>query len=295
MQPPLTPDLQEAYRYCWQVARSQARNFYYAFVTLPRPKRMAIYAAYAFCRLCDDIADEAIPTEEKVIRLQNVRQALGRAYSGTPDGPVFTALADVVRRYPIPKDYLEAVLEGVEMDLTFTRYPTFESLKAYCYRVASAVGLVCIEVFGYRHPSARRYATDLGLAMQLTNILRDVEEDARRGRIYIPQADMAIFGYREEDLLAGLYNDAFVGLMAYEAQRAREYFHSARALLPLLSWRSRACPAVLGGIYRRVLDKIEARRYRVFGQRIGLSGREKASLMVRLWVQSSLPIPVPAW
>lgn len=291
----LSPDLQEAYRYCWQVARSQARNFYYAFVTLPRPKRMAIYASYAFCRLCDDIADEAIPTEEKVFRLREVRHALDRAYAGNPDGSVFIALADVVRRYPIPKDYWEAVLEGVEMDLTVTRYPTFESLRGYCYRVASVVGLICIEVFGYRHPSARQYAVDLGLAMQLTNILRDVEEDARRGRIYIPQEDMARFGYQEKDLQAGVYNDAFVGLMAFEAQRARKYFHSARALLPLLSWRSRACPAVLGGIYRRLLDRIEAQGYHVFGQRIALSGREKASLMVRLWMQSSLPIPVPAW
>ncbi|GBD11952.1 All-trans-phytoene synthase [bacterium HR23] len=136
---------------------------------------------------------------------------------------------------------------------------------------------------------------DLGLAMQLTNILRDVEEDARRGRIYLPHEDMARFGYSEEDLLKGVYNDAFVRLMAFEAQRARVFFQSARPLLPLLSWRSRACPAVLGGIYRRLLDRIEAQRYRVFGQRIALSGREKASLMVRLWVQSSLPIPAPAW
>ncbi|MCS7207930.1 MAG: presqualene diphosphate synthase HpnD [Dehalococcoidia bacterium] len=289
------PDVQAAYRYCWQVAKTQARNFYYAFVTLPRPQRMAIYAAYAFCRLCDDIADEAGTAEEKVLRLREVRHALQKAYAGEPDGPVFTALAHMVRRYPIPQHYWEAILEGVEMDLTVHRYPTFEALKGYCYRVASAVGLVCVEIFGYRHPSARSYAEHLGLAMQLTNILRDVEEDARRGRIYLPQEDMARFGYSESDLVRGVYNPAFRALMAFEAQRARGFFRSARPLLPLLAWRSRACPAVLGGIYRRVLDKIEAENYQVFGRRIALSGREKAFLMVRLWVQSSLPTPVPAW
>jgi phytoene synthase len=293
--PSLPPDVQEAYRHCWQTARRRARNFYYAFVTLPPERRRAIYTAYAFCRLCDDVVDEDLPAEEKVLRLREIREALARAYAGNPEGPVFTALAHTVRRYPIPQTYWEEVVNGVAMDIGITRYPTFEALREYCYRVASVVGLICMEVFGYRHPSARDHAVALGLAMQLTNILRDVEEDARRGRIYLPQEDMARFGYGERDVLAGVYNGAFVALMGFEAQRAYGYFAQALPLLPLVPWRSRACPAILGGIYYHLLRKMEGEGFRVFGRRIALSGREKAALMVGLWCRSMLPFPARAW
>ena len=282
-------ELDVAYEHCRQVTRRAAGNFYYAFVTLPPPRRRAIYAAYAFCRLCDDAADEDLPLQEKLRLLRELRERLALAYEGHPHGPVFTALADAARRYHIPMEHLEEVTRGVEMDLTVTRYPSFGALRLYCYRVASVVGLVCLQVFGYRDPRARDYAVDLGLAMQLTNILRDVKEDLERGRIYLPLDELAQFHYSEEDLARGVVNDAFHALMAFQAQRARAYFHSGFRLLPLLAPRSRACPAVLGGIYRRILDRLEARGFNVFDGRVSLSPREKLLLTARLWLRSLLP------
>lgn len=282
----MPPYIDAAYEHCRKVTRKAARNFYFAFVTLPHPKRRAIYATYAFCRLCDDIADEPLPPDEKVARLAQVHRDLDRAFGGEPDGPVFTALKDATDTFHIPREHLHELVRGVEMDLTQSRYHTFDDLRSYCYRVASAVGLICIEVFQYRDPKAREYAVDLGLAMQLTNILRDIQEDAGRGRIYIPQEEMTRFGYSEGELLSGIINENFIRLMQFQAQRARAYFDSGRHLLPLLAPRSRACPAVLHGLYQRLLDRIEARHYDVFHGRIGLSTWEKLTLTARVWAWS---------
>lgn len=284
------PSVEQAYQHCRQVTRARAKNFYYAFITLPRPKRCAIYAAYAFCRLCDDVADEPMPPAEKLRRLEEVRRGLSATYQGDPQGPVFTALAHAAGVYSIPQEYLHAVVDGVEMDLTRSRYQTFDELRLYCYRVASAVGLICTEVFGYSDPAAREHAIDLGLAMQLTNILRDIKEDVSLGRIYLPQEDLEHFGYTEGEVEAGVQNDRFRALMQFEASRAREHFQRGKRLIPLLPLRSRACPAVLGGIYSRLLDRIEARGYNVFRERISLSSREKLLLALRLWCLSLLPL-----
>ena len=282
-------ELDLAYSHCQRVARKQARNFYYAFRTLPRAERRAIYATYAFCRHCDDIADDDLPLEAKRERLAGTRALLRQADAGRPQGPVFAALRHASVTYDIPARYFHDIVDGVEMDLTRSRFATFDDLRVYCYKVAAVVGLICIEVFGYEDPRARDYAVDLGLAMQLTNILRDLREDADRGRIYLPQDELDRFGYSEDELRQGVINDPFLRLMRFQAERARGYFASGRRLLPLLPARSRACPAVLGGIYGALLDRIEASGFDVFSHRVGLSSRKKLYLTARLWAQSLLP------
>jgi len=290
----MATELDLAYAHCQRITRREAKNFYYAFRTLPAPRRKAIYAAYAFCRLCDDIADEDFPLEEKRTRLQETRRLLQMARDGHAQGPIFTALRDAMTAFHIPGQYFEEIIDGVEMDLVKDRYRTFQELREYCYKVASAVGLVCIEVFGYSDPRAQEYAVDLGIAMQLTNILRDVKEDAQRGRIYIPLEEMEAHRYTEEELMAGVMNDAARSLLRFQVRRAREYFERGRRLFPLLSPRSRACPAVLAAVYSGILDRIEAADYDVFQRRIGLSRMEKLLLMARLWAASLLataPLP----
>jgi phytoene synthase len=285
----MATELQTAYQYCQQVAREHAKNFYYAFRTLPSEKRQAIYAAYAFCRLCDDIADEEQPVEDKMTRFAETRDLLAKSFHEVPNDPIFTALKDAIDTFHIPQSYFEEVIDGVEMDLDITRFQTFDNLREYCYKVASVVGLVCIEVFGYNDPKAREYAIDLGIAMQLTNILRDVREDAERGRIYIPLEEIEQFGYSEHELMNGIVNDAFRELMSYQAQRAREYFARGKLLIPMVSPESRPCLGVLHGVYSSVLDRIEESGYNVFERRIGLSAGEKVFLMLRLWATSRIP------
>lgn len=278
--------IEEAYEHCRRVTRVRARNFYYAFVLLPRQKRRAIYAGYALSRELDDITDEVLDPREQVRLLAEVRRRLAGCYDGQPDGLVYVALRDAVQRYAIPRDYFEDLVSGVEMDLRVRRYRTFDDLKLYCYRVAGVVGLICIQVFGYRGPQSKEYAVDLGMAMQLTNILRDIKEDAGRGRIYLPQEEMERFGYREEDLFRGLTNDAFHQLMRFQVRRAREYFERGWRLLPLVEPDSRACPAVLHGLYSEVLRRIEVRGYDVFKERVNLSALTKVMLAARLWLRT---------
>ena len=278
--------LQQAYEHCRRVTRKRAKNFYYAFVALPRPKRLGIYAAYAFCRQCDDYSDEDAALEKKTRLLEEYRKQLHQAFRGEPNGPVFIALMDAVRKYDIPLEYLEDVISGVEMDLTTTRYDTFEELRQYCYRVASVVGLICIQIFGYRDERARDYAIDMGIAMQLTNILRDIEEDCGRDRIYLPLDELDRFRCSEEDLTGGIASGDFVEMMTFQVARAREYFVRSRALLPLLDARSRLCPAVLQGLYIRLLDRIEARGYDVFNCRVRLTTGEKVGLTGKIWLKT---------
>jgi phytoene synthase len=286
-------ELELAYAHCRDLTRREAKNFYYAFVTLPLEKRKAIYAAYAFCRHCDDSVDEAASSEDKLAALAGLQSSLEDTYQGRAPSPMFLALADAAERYAIPEDYFHQIILGVESDLVKSRYRDFDELRQYCYRVASVVGLVCLQIFQYRDEVAREYAVDLGLAMQLTNIMRDVREDWEMGRVYLPQDEMARYGYTEMNLGAGIHNEAFVELLRFQGQRAREYFRSGFRLLPHLSRRSRACPAVLGAIYSRVLDRIEASGYDVLGERrIALSTSEKARITARAWLASTLSIPV---
>ena len=282
-------ELDLAYADCQRLTKREAKNFYYAFVTLPHEKRRAIYAAYAFCRHCDDSVDEAASPEDKLSALSDLQSSLDQAYHGRAHTPMFLALADTADRYAIPLEYFREIILGVESDLVKTRYRNFDELRQYCYRVASVVGLVCLQIFQYRDEAAREHAVDLGLAMQLTNIMRDVREDWELGRVYLPQDEMARFGYTEEHLGAGVRNEAFVALLRYQSERARAYFRSGFKLLPYLSRRSRACPAVLGAIYSRVLDRIESSGYDVLGERrVALGTGEKARITAQAWLASTI-------
>ncbi len=284
-------ELELAYVDCQTITRREAKNFYYAFITLPKDKRKAIYAAYAFCRHCDDSVDEAASHEDKLTALAELQDCLEQTYRGSPPTSTFLALGDTADRYDIPQDYFREIILGVESDLVKTRYQDFDELRQYCYRVASVVGLVCLQIFQYRDEAAKEYAVDLGIAMQLTNIMRDVREDWSMGRVYLPRDEMDRFGYTEEDLGNAVLNDAFVQLLQFQGNRARAYFSSGFRLLPYLSRRSRACPAVLGAIYSRVLERIEESGYDVLGERrIALNTGEKARITARAWISSTLSL-----
>lgn len=284
-------ELSEAYAECQRITRSQAKNFYYAFVTLPKRERQAIYATYAFCHACDDIADGTLPPSERESKLEEIRGLVRDAYAGRPKGPIMTALKDSADQFGIDQDYFQEVVSGVSMDLTKRRYANFEELKSYCYKVASVVGLISIEVFKYNDEAAQDRAVDLGIAMQLTNILRDVKEDYEQDRIYLPQDELREFGYSEDDMQAGVVNDSFLNLMRFQADRAREYFDSGVRLVPMVPRRSRACLSMLHGTYGRLLDRMEEQDFPVFNGRFRLGTGEKLLLLLRFWSTSLLAPP----
>jgi phytoene synthase len=284
--PALDNEVLHAYDYCRDLTKREAKNWYYGFISLPAEKRRAIYAAYAFSRECDDDSDEGGTLEAKRAAIARTKARLELAYSGQTDDQILLALGDAAQRYDIPREYFEELIAGVEMDLEVSRYATFEDLRLYCYRVASIVGLVCLQIFGYSDARAPEFGADLGLALQLTNILRDIKEDAERGRIYLPQDELEHFGYSEAELLAGVYNEPFRRLMAFQAERAWSFHASGHRLLPLLDVRARACTATMQGIYREVLQRIEAADYAVFEGRISLSGRDKLGVTAGAWIQS---------
>lgn len=276
--------LTDAYRTCTHIVRENARNFYYAFWLLSKERRRAIHAVYAFCRLCDDAADDPAPTEQRHEKLQAYRAQL----DGESTAPVFMALADARRRFGIPTQYFEELIDGVSQDLTVTRYPDFASLRRYCYLVASTVGLICIHIFGFDDEAAKERAIDLGLALQLTNILRDLREDAVRGRIYLPQDELNAHGVPEKSLQTGNVDDAFRSLMAYQIERARAYYRSGGRLMAHLPAHARACPTLLHDVYARILDHIEAADYDVFSRRHGPTRQEKLLMLGRVWTRSLL-------
>lgn len=285
----MDPSLADAYKACAAHTRAEAKNFYFAFVVLPPSRRRAIYALYSYCRSVDDAADLAPSLAEAQSQLNKLRQDLALCVSGRPTSPLFVALADTIARFDVKPEHLEAVLDGVEQDLTVTRYEDFERLREYCWKVASAVGLLTLPVFGYSDPRAVGYAEDLGLAMQLTNILRDIKEDLERGRVYLPQDELASYGITEEMLARGVVDEALRGFLAFQVQRARHYFQSGSRLIPLVSYSSRICPVMLKAIYSRVLDDIERAHYDVFSQRRGPSSVEKVFLLIGACLRCLLP------
>lgn len=253
-----------------QITRASKSNLALAFVSLGAERRRDITIFYAFCRLIDDIADSPeLGPEEKALQLTTWRKSLSAPTVQEP------ALAPAVRglmsKYPITPAMLEEIIDGVEMDLTIARYETFAALRAYCYRVASAVGLVSIEIFGYQNRDCKEYAIELGLALQMTNILRDVARDLANGRIYLPQEDLALFKYSDRDLAARTYDDRFVRLMEYEAQRAHAHFEKAAALLPREDRRAMVGAQIMASIYHALLRQMERDRFRVFERNYGLS------------------------
>ena len=277
--------IETSYAYCDQVARSAARNFYYGFLLLPRPKRMALCAAYAYMRRIDDLADTPGPVETKRQSLAEWRDLTERALQGQPNQePVWPALIDTVERFHIPPRYLLDVVAGAEMDLEDTVYQTFTDLRRYCYHVAGAVGLVCLYVFGFSDPCAPELAEQMGIAFQLTNILRDLGQDWRMGRVYLPEEDFGRFGCNREDLArSSAPSEPLAEMLRFEAQRAWEFYREAWALVPLVSEDSRRALWALARIYSGLLEEIERRQFDVFSGRVRLSMAEKIAIL--LWAR----------
>lgn len=281
--------LNSSYSYCRGVARRRATNFYYAFTVLPRAKRDAMCAVYAFMRYCDDIADDIDIKLDKKLMLERWRQSLDKALSGDyEDSPILPAFHDTLVKFNIPAEYFHQLIDGAAMDLSLSRYRTFDQLYDYCYRVASVVGLVCICILGYDNPDANIYAEYCGIAFQLTNILRDIREDAAMGRIYLPEEDLWAFHCPVEDLINGTRSEEFSRLMRFEVWRARDYYHAARPLLQFISSSGRSGLVAMISIYSRILDKIEERDYDVFSERVSLSKSEKLVIAARTLVRPSL-------
>ena len=269
-----------------RLTRKSRSNFYYAFLTLPRPRRAALYAVYAFCRIVDDAVDVGQDRAAQRKELERWRAEIAQVFEGSPEHPAAQRLQEAVKIFPIPRAALEEIIAGVEMDLERSAYATFEDLYPYCYRVASAVGLCCIEIFGYTDVRAREYAVNLGVALQLTNIMRDVQPDALAGRVYLPQEDLERFGVTADDLAAGRYTPAFVGLMEYQAARARACYERAWAALPRADQRTLFAAEIMGRTYFALLETIERRRFRVFGRRVSVPTPRKLGIALRCWVQS---------
>jgi phytoene synthase len=269
------PALRRATLNAATITRQSKSNLALAFVSLGRERKRDITIFYAFCRVIDDIADSPeLGAVEKRVRLAKWRQILHTTAQDEP--PLARDVRQLIAKYSLPTDMLEEIIDGVEMDLSTLRYPTFEELRIYCYRVASAVGLVSIEIFGYRNQRCKQYAIELGLALQMTNIIRDVGKDMQNGRIYLPQEDLARFHYSETELIRRHYNERFVQLMEFQARRARQFFANAAAVLPAED-RSAMTPAeIMGSVYRGLLRRIELDKFRVFEKDYHLSKMEKA-------------------
>jgi len=290
-------DLYSSYRYCREVARKRARNFYYSFIVLPREKRDAMCAVYAFMRYCDDIADDpdflaeqgAAGRPSKRDMLERWRRSLDCAAEGDySDSPILPAFHDTVRKFGIPLEYFRELIDGAMMDLSVDRYSTFDELYDYCYKVASVVGLVCIHIFGFDSPEAKRYAEYCGIAFQLTNILRDLKEDAESGRIYIPEEDLRAFQYSPAELMSGVRDERFHRLMRFEVARARGYYNAALPLVSMVHGSGRPGLCAMIEIYFSILEAIEKRHYDVFQQSISVPKRRKVAIAARALVRSRL-------
>ena len=276
--PPADKRIESAYRDCARLTRSASSNFYVAFLSLPNELRRAIYATYAFCRLCDDIVDEPTVGADPGNELDLVQTALDDAPSTKYVGsPIFVALEDAIQRFELDKQYYVDVIDGCRMDITTNRYETFEDLRVYCRRVASAVGIICISIFGHSDRKAIEYADDLGIAFQLTNIVRDVREDFANGRVYLPQAELRAFGVAETELADDLPSDNFRELIRFQLDRARGFYQSGERVIPL-AIRGRQCLELMSGFYFRILEKIEENDADVLSHRVSLSTTEKLSI-----------------
>jgi phytoene synthase len=270
-----------------KITSQSKSNLALAFVSLGPERKRDITVFYAFCRVIDDIADSSkLNVAEKGVRLQAWRRMLRAADTDEP--PLAGDVRRLVHKYSLSIDMLKEIIAGVEMDLSISRYATFEELRVYCYRVASAVGVVSIEIFGYRNPRCKEYALELGLALQMTNIIRDVGKDLRDSRIYLPQEDLAHFHYSETELRDRQYSDRFVRLMDFEAARAREFFSRAAAALPAEDRRRMVPAEIMGSIYRGLLRRMELDRFRVFEKEYRLGKLEKAGRIAGQLLKSFL-------
>ena len=253
---------------------------------LPPERRQAITALYAFCREVDDVVDECHDLSLAQTKLEWWRQEVGRVYNGTPAHPVGHALKDVIKGFRLPQEQLLEIIDGMAMDLSQTRYLDFKGLQLYCYRVASVVGLLAAEIFGYQDRQTLKYAHDLGLAFQLTNIIRDVGEDARRGRIYLPIEDLQRFNVPAKDLLEARYSDAFRELMAFQAERAEKFYDQAFAQLPAVDRKAQRPGLVMAAIYRTLLREIARDGFMVLDRRTSLTPLRKVWLAGTTWFRA---------
>ena len=272
--------------YCQDKAARSGSSFYYSFMFLPAERRQAITALYAFCREVDDVVDECHDLSLAQTKLEWWRQELGRVYGGTPTHPVGHALKDVIKGFRLPQEQLLEIIDGMAMDLSQTRYLDFKGLQLYCYRVASVVGLLAAEIFGYQDRQTLKYAHDLGLAFQLTNIIRDVGEDARRGRIYLPIEDLQRFNVPAKDLLEARYSDAFRELMAFQAERAEKFYDQAFAQLPAIDRKAQRPGLVMAAIYRTLLREIARDGFQVLDRRTSLTPLRKVWLAGTTWFRA---------
>ena len=280
--------------------KSRDTSFYYSFLVLPPDKRNAIVAVWGFCRAVDDAVDEIAPDsvrgdglpeevrQQAAASLAAWRQELAAVYEGRPSTPQGIALQPFVGRFNLPRAQFEALIDGVEMDLSLHRYPDFDTLLQYCHRVASSVGLICVEIFGYQDPRSRDYAVSLGVALQLTNIVRDVAVDLKKGRVYLPTEDMAWFHVTENDLRAGVVTAHISQLLRYQCRRARQFYQQASANLPATDARSLVAARIMGAIYFGILKRIEARQYDVFSEVIRVPRPRRALIAAATWARTAI-------
>lgn len=275
----MTPD-----QYCQDKAARSGSSFYHSFRFLPKQKRRSITALYAFCREVDDVVDECNEPPVARAKLAWWREEISHTFAGTPSHPVGQALLPAIRAHDLPMEQFLEIIDGMEMDLINNRYADFKSLQLYCYRVASVVGLLAAAIFGYSNRQTTKYAHDLGLAFQLTNIIRDVGEDARRNRIYLPLDELQRFGVSEADILQSRETEAFGRLMAFQIERARQFYSQAMAALPEEDRKTQITGLIMAAIYRTLLDEIEADGCHVLKQKISLPPLRKLWIAWRTWL-----------
>jgi 15-cis-phytoene synthase len=263
------------------VARTQAKNFYYSFLLLSRPRRQAMCAIYSFMRYCDDLSDAEGVSDRSGAIARWQRDLDSALAGGAPGNPVWPAFTDAVARYRIPHEYFRDMIRGVSSDLESRQVQTFQELYDYCYHVASVVGLTIIHIFGFEDPRALELAERCGVAFQITNILRDVREDAEHGRVYLPQEDLVRFGVKTEELCGAALSPALRDLLAFEAGRARAYYQETESLIDLVDSQSRASLKALIGIYSRLLERISNSGYEVLGERVRVPAWEKIWILAR--------------
>ena len=294
---PETSELEQAYKYCESITKTHAKSFYFAAKFLPKHKRKPIYALYALCRKVDDEVDEIGENNEAeaIKAVEKWQQQLEEIYQDKAKSQkpktknqnlVFTAWRDLLQTYKIPKKLPLELMQGVLMDTTIKRYETFDELYVYCYRVASTVGLMSSEIFGYTEKVTLEYAEALGIGMQLTNILRDVKEDALMGRIYLPQEDLRRFDVSEKQIFANKYDENFVALMKFQIERARDYYRKSEKGIPLLEKDTRFTVLLASRIYGRILDEIERQNYDVFVKRAHTTFSQKLRMIPKIWRES---------
>ena len=272
-----------------KITKESKTNFLYSFSLLPKEKNDAINTVYAFCRKTDDIVDDdSVSIEERFAKINDWRKELDKALKENSDNPLLNQLKKTINKFNIPIEPFFELIKGMEMDLEKNKYETFDELYEYCYRAASTVGLMCIEIFGYRNSSTKDFAVNLGIAFQLTNILRDIKKDALNGRIYIPRNDLEKYGYSEEELLKSKYNDSFVELMKYESERAKEFYKKADSFLSKEDKGLMFSARIMQHIYFNVLKKIEKVNYNVFENYAKISKFRKILIMLGVYLKYRL-------